>query len=179
MTTTKSAESIRAYYETHGVIQYYQTHGGNYSNPHESAIFKCLDVVFNKHKPCLDNVLDLACGNGVITSYLLATSNVVGIDPYTAVAYQNRVGKKALNYTFQKIGRGEIRDHKYDLIICSFALHLVEYSYLPSICYELAQISPKLLILTPHKRPIIRWGWDLIDELVVDRVRARYYQAAI
>ena len=168
--------SIRTAYATQGVIPFYKSHGNTYRNPHEPTVHECLDMVIQKHTPCLDKVLDLACGSGEITCHLPTTSNVVGIDPYTQDAYEFRIGKKPLSYSFEEIGRGAIRDHRYDLIICSFALHLVAYSYLPSICYELALISPRLLILTPHKRPILRWGWTLIDEFLHNRVRARYYE---
>ena len=47
--------------------------------------------------------------------------------------------------------------------------------------YRLSQLAPALLVLTPHKRPDLRpaWGWTLTGELVVERVRLRYYRSGI
>jgi hypothetical protein len=168
--------SIRASYETYGVLPYYKSYGSTYGNPHEQVIHEVLDIFIDKHKPNLDNILDLACGSGEISSHF-KDNNVIGIDPYTQEAYFNRIGKKPLPYSFEQISQGVISEHQYSIIICSFALHLVESSYLPLICYQLAQISPRLLILTPHKKPIIKWHWNLKDEFVHKRVRARYYES--
>ncbi|KAG6854678.1 hypothetical protein C0991_003327 [Blastosporella zonata] len=50
-----------------------------------------------------------------------------------------------------------------DLIICSFALHLVESpSELFSLLWELSSKARWLVILAPHKKPEIKdgWGWS-------------------
>jgi len=169
--------SIRAAYAAQGVIPYYETHGATYRNPHESIVHECLDKVIQKHNICLNNVLDLAAGSGEISCHLPLSTNIVAIDPYTQDAYFHRMGKMPLSYSFEQIGCGVIRNHKYDIIICSFALHLIGCSYLPSICYELSMISKKLLIITPHKKPTIKCGWSLLDEFVHNRVRVRLYQS--
>lgn len=170
--------SIRAEYEKQGSTAFYKAVGSSYSNPHEKDIQLCLDQVLQMWKPPLNNVLDLACGSGEITSHIKANS-VVGIDPYTHESYLKRTGKKAHKYTFEDIAKGSIKDHRYDLIICSFALHLTDKSRLPDICYALSEISSKLLILTPHKRPEIKWHWKLIGEHVFNRVRARWYEKPV
>ncbi len=168
--------SIRESYATLGVKTFYKDFGHSYSNPHEIAIHNCLDAALATWKLDLTNVLDLACGSGEVTSHLKAT-NIVGIDPYTHEAYYKRTGKNAFKYTFEEIAAGSISDHRYSLIICSFALHLVDLSRLPTLCLALAQISPNMLILTPNKKPIINHGWNKPQELYVDRVRARYYES--
>lgn len=38
-------------------------------------------------------------------------------------------------------------------------MHLADDSLLPGLCIQLALISKHLIILSPHKRPIIKWGW--------------------
>ncbi|MEK8019262.1 MAG: hypothetical protein VSS75_020515, partial [Candidatus Parabeggiatoa sp.] len=60
----------------------------------------------------------------------------------------------------------------------SFALHLVQPSRLPTLLYQLSQIAPSLLVITPHKKPDIKpqWGWTLSQELLIERVRGRLYQ---
>lgn len=167
-------QSIRSHYQSQGIVPFYQKHGGTYSNPHVKDIRKCINVVFSMWKPPMNKVLDLACGSGEITSHIKA-DNITGIDPYTQEAYFKSTGKTALPYSFEDIISGAIQDHSYDLIICSFAMHLLETSRLPALCYALAQVSKNLLILTPHKKPIISWAWNIQGELYLNRVRARWY----
>ena len=166
--------SIRAAYAAQGVIPYYETHGATYRNPHEAIIHECLDKVIVDWKVPLKNVLDLACGSGEVTTHIKA-KKVVGVDPFTNEAYYTRTGQTALPYTFDDIANGALQDSYFDVIICSFALHLVEESRLPGICYALAQVSQQLIIITPNKKPTISCGWTLIDDFVHKRVHTRYY----
>jgi len=127
----------------------------------------------------LSNILDLACGSGEVTLTLRerGCQHITGIDPYTYTAYEERTEQAALRFSFDDIASGAISDHNYSLIICSYALHLVEKSKLPVLCYRLAQVSGSLLILTPHKRPDLKaeWGWKLQGEFVLNRARVRLY----
>ncbi|MBO0723459.1 MAG: hypothetical protein J2P41_21725, partial [Blastocatellia bacterium] len=78
---------------------------------------------------------------------------------------------------FERIAEGALAGRSYSLIVCSFALHLIEVSWLPSLLARLGAISQRLLIITPHKRPVIKsaWGWSIEDEFIRERVRARIY----
>jgi hypothetical protein len=89
------------------------------------------------------------------------------------------VGEPAENITFEQIAEGSLANRRYSLIACSFAMHLCDKSRLPALAIQLSMISPALLILTPHKRPMLRaeWGWDLEGEFVLRRVRARLYRS--
>ena len=107
-------------------------------------------------------------------------------DPFTYNAYLNRTGMKAYKYTFEDIQNGilwELLNDKdydhYSLIICSYALHLCEETRLLSVCYCLSMVGDKLLIITPHKRPVIdeKMGWKLLYDNVFDKVRLRLYQS--
>ena len=102
---------------------------------------------------------------------------ISAIDPFTAAAYETRTGQSCARITFEQIAEGALRGQSYSIIVCSFAMHLVDASRLPALCWELAQIAPQLMILTPHKRPILRedWGWRLHEEILHQRVRARLY----
>jgi hypothetical protein len=54
----------------------------------------------------------------------------------------------------------------YDLIICSFALHLLtEPSELFALLYELSTKCRWLAVIAPHKKPEIKdgWGWERWD----------------
>lgn len=54
----------------------------------------------------------------------------------------------------------------FDLIICSFALHiLTDPSELFALLYELSTKARWLAIVAPHKKPEIKegWGWERWD----------------
>jgi hypothetical protein len=171
--------SIRSQYEKLGVRGFYEQFGRRYRNPHESAIRQVIRAALGQWSPDLSNVLDLACGSGEVTLMLrsMGACSIHGIDPFTADAYRERTGAPAEAADFDAIAAGQLRGRHYTLIISSYALHLVELSRLPLLMIALAEVSDRLLIVTPHKRPLIRleWGWFLHGELVVERVRARYY----
>jgi SAM-dependent methyltransferase len=176
--------SIRHGYEQHGVAGYYQAYGAAYRNPHEQAVRQALGAAVARWQPSLSDVLDLACGSGEATLALrdagqAGAARVTGIDPYTAAAYRERTGQPAETFTFEAIAAGALAGRRYSLIVCSYALHLLEPSRLPGLAYTLSRLAPALLVLTPHKRPDLRveWGWALVGELRVERVRARYYQS--
>jgi SAM-dependent methyltransferase len=171
--------AIRAGYEQYGVEGFYQRFGDSYRNPHERAIRATLKAAVARWELPLDRVLDLACGSGEVTLGLRELGGAVidGIDPYTQLAYAARTGQIAEPITFEQIVAGAIAGRSYGTIVCSFALHLVAPSRLPALAAQLSLLSTALLVLTPHKRPQLRpeWGWHCVDELVVERVRARYY----
>jgi SAM-dependent methyltransferase len=177
------AQSIRAAYERHGVRQFYERRGPQYRNPHEAAIERVLRAAVAKWSLDLSQVLDLACGSGEATLVLrsLGAGAITGIDPFTADAYRARTGAEAERLTFEEIVAGSLAGRHFSLIVCSFALHLVEQSRLPSLAFQLSRVADSLLILTPHKRPVLKpdWGWQLVGEIVIERVRARYYRSSI
>jgi 2-polyprenyl-3-methyl-5-hydroxy-6-metoxy-1,4-benzoquinol methylase len=175
------SDSIRAEYERHGAQQFYERSGGQYRNPHEPAIERVLRAAVTKWSPDSGRVLDLACGSGEVTLVMrsLGAGTVHGIDPFTADAYRERTGAEAERLTFEEIAAGALASRRYSLIVCSFALHLVEPSRLPTLAYQLSRVAGSLLILTPHKRPVLKpeWGWQMVGEIVIERVRARYYRS--
>ena len=176
----KQTKAIRHEYESRGVKGFYQD-SGEYRNPHEPQIERLLGIVSGEWNLDLSRVLDLAAGSGEVTLALrgLGAGLIDAIDPFTFEAYQARTGQTAGRETFGQIAEGELSGRSYSLIVCSFALHLVEPSRLPKLAQQLADIGDRLLILTPHKRPRIRsaWGWEMEREIVVQRVRARLYRS--
>ena len=176
---TGYSSAIRKGYEEYSVAGFYEKFGDDYRNPHEAAIQAILPLAVNQWQLDLAKVLDLACGSGEVTLVLksLGASDIDGIDPYTYNAYFKRTGQSAATFTFEEIASGIISDRNYSLIICSFALHLVDDSRLPVLAYQLSLIAKAIVIITPHKRPQLKpeWGWIYLDEIVVDRVRARLF----
>jgi trans-aconitate methyltransferase len=173
---------IRKAYEQHGVRGYYQRHGAGYRNPHEASVARALAAAVQSWQPDLRHVLDLACGSGEATLALrqLGASAIDGVDPYTGPAYLARTGQPAEPLTFEAIAAGAMAGRRFSLIVCSYALHLLEPSRLPQLAYTLSQLAPALLVLTPHKRPALRrtWGWEQVGEMVVERVRVRYFNSS-
>jgi hypothetical protein len=172
--------AVRAAYERYGVQGYYARFGATYRNPHERAICSALGTAIARWHIPLDRVLDLACGSGEATLAIreLGANIIDGVDPYTYDAYAERTGRTAERLTFEQIAAGALAGRHYDTVICSFAMHLAEPSRLPALALQISLVADHLLILTPHKRPALKpeWGWSLAGELVVDRVRARYYR---
>lgn len=177
----ETSKAIRHEYEDRGVEGFYREAGNRYRNPHEPQIRRSLSVVVREWKLDLSRVLDLAAGSGEVTLSLrdLGAAAIEGIDPFTHAAYRERTGREAGRESFEQIAAGALSGRSYSLIVCSFALHLVEPSRLAQLCYQLSTVGDRLLILTPHKRPEIRqpWGWDLTAEKVLSRVRSRLYQS--
>ncbi len=175
--------SIRAEYEAHGPAEYYRRHGAHYRNPHEQQVRSALHAAVKAWALDLRHVLDLACGSGEATLALweAGAARVDGVDPYTAAAYVERTGQAAETLSFEAVAAGALEGRRYSLIVCSYALHLLEESRLPQVAYQLSRAAPGLLVLTPHKRPQLReaWGWRLREEQVVERVRARLYASPI
>lgn len=177
---TEGGESaIRLQYERFGVADYYSGFGAEYRNPHEKIVREVLRESITRWQPDLSSVLDLACGSGEVTMLLreLGCQQIDAVDPYTGEAYLARTGQKADTVSFEDIASGALAGRHYGLVVCSFAMHLIDESWLPSLLTQLGLITDCLMIITPHKRPEIRvdWGWLLKDELIIERVRARLY----
>lgn len=172
--------AVRNAYQAVGVTGYYASHGDSYRNPHEPIIGELLGQFAAPLIAAGPRVLDLACGSGEVTLALrsIGEFQVTGLDPYTAAAYQARTGAEPLTLTFEQIAAGGLSTLRFDTVICSFALHLVEESRLPLLLHQLAEIASHLLVLTPHKRPDLRpqWGWRLSREVLHERVRGRLYE---
>jgi hypothetical protein len=173
--------SVRGEYEKHGADDYYRRFGRDYRNPHEPIVRDSLKVAVETWPLDLSHVLDLAAGSGEATLALLALGamRVDAADPYTHEAYAARVGAPPQRLSFEDVAAGALAGRRYSLVVCSFALHLCETSRLPAVAYQLSLVAPDLLILTPHKRPVIRpeWGWALAGETYIERVRSRWYRS--
>ncbi|KAG7088613.1 hypothetical protein E1B28_012587 [Marasmius oreades] len=142
---------------------------------------------------------------------------VIAADPYTAAAFVERTGLPCSSLSFRDISDGalpetvarvlpsqltkdeesaisEAEGPKLEMVVCSFALHLVENSSeLFSLLWELSTKTRWLVVLAPHKKPEIKegWGWskwnldswsegqmgDHNGELLHERVHCRVYRS--
>jgi hypothetical protein len=76
---------------------------------------------------------------------------------------------------FEEIADGALED-QFDVIVCSYAMHLLDHSLLFALLWQLRANSQLLIIITPHKRPVITeaMGWSLLEELRFPDCRQRY-----
>jgi len=104
---------------------------------------------------------------------------VTATDPYTYDAFEKRTGRKCERISFEEIEQGALEERPFDLIISCFALHLVTEERLFPLCTQMALSSKYLIVVSPHKRPIITemMGWKLVNENVVERVKSRLYKS--
>lgn len=151
-------------------------------------------------------ILDLACGSGeatvgvqewfkklegtheneTLTLKLPSKTqklllDVKACDPYTQEAYLQRTGLTCESWSFEDIENGvlELNGLMFDVVIVSFALHLLDESRLLSLCTQLALCCTHLLIISPHKKPEMKdaYGFTLVDSITIDRVHGRLFQS--
>ena len=191
--------AIRNEYATHldGADGYYREFGHKYRNPHEdgvAAMVARIPALFPELDLQKASLLDLACGSGEVTIALLnsnlgVTANqITACDPYTSDAFAARTkthqatrpGLTAKTWSFADIANGALGERRFDLIVCAYALHLCEQSWLPAVCMALAAASDRLVVITPHKRPELEswWGWTQHEEYrdPAYRIRLRSYE---
>jgi len=146
--------SIRAEYEKYGVKEYYTNHRKTYRNYHEKEVNELLLRILNIINK-QDNILDLCCGNGLVTKILMKNGydNIIGCDPYMYQEYKIETNKKCLKYNFIDIINYKL-NIKNNIVICSFGLHLCEKYNLKMLINALKYNGMEILIIiTPHKQP--------------------------
>ncbi|KAG9315574.1 hypothetical protein JVU11DRAFT_3210 [Chiua virens] len=107
---------------------------------------------------------------------------IAAADPYTRAAYSERTTLPCAPLSFRDISQGmlppnvspmssighsgagntDVAIDRIDMVVCSFALHLVEpSSELFALLWELSTKANWLVVLAPHKKPEIKegWGW--------------------
>ena len=109
---------------------------------------------------------------------------ITGCDPFTQAAYLARTGNAAQSWSFEDIASGCLDEHwAFDVVVCCYALHLVEPSWMSGLLWELARTCKALVIVSPHKRPVIPpdHGWLPAEpvEIRVDRVHVRCYYSCM
>ncbi|KAH7724380.1 hypothetical protein AAVH_08084 [Aphelenchoides avenae] len=192
---SKATGGLSGRYNEEGVENYYARVAETYRNPHEREVHAALQVAFKDRdyearilghtgKEKKDSrILDLACGSGEVTLCLrdkLDWPSVDGMDPFTSDAYAARTGHPAEAVTFMDISNGALDGRQWDLVICSYALHLAPAGVLPTMCLQMALCSPFFVIISPHKLPVMKdeYGWTLEDEFVHERVHIRLFKSA-
>ena len=128
----------------------------------------------NKHK----KILDLACGDGLITKWIGNKSDVIGSDGYLHERYTRETCKKCYPYTFANIcDFNNSIDNNFDLIVFSYAIDLVEDSYIQQLLYRLSLLSKELLIIRPNKHLINSPFWIYHESHYEGKAKASLYKS--
>lgn len=169
--------SIRSRYVDMGVEQYYRQHAMDYDNPHEEIIRYHLDFRLKNKEIGNLSVLDLCCGGGEVSKFLTENGivDIEGCDPFTHELYVQNTNLPCHTFDFKHLATKGL-DKEYDLIICSFAMHLCPDSMLHTLLYNLSVSCNQLLIITPNKKPFIdSSSFTFENEVIYNRVYSRLY----
>lgn len=170
--------SFRQLYSKSGPDDFYIQNANKYKNPHELIVQM---IVSNFKFPLYTTFLDLGCGGGEVTMALqsIGYTRIKGLDPYTFDLYTCNTGIPAYPWSFQDVAYNFIDLGKYDVVIASFSLHLCPKNVLKLVCLNLALVAKQLIIISPHKNPVIHddYGWILQDAYTIDRVHTRVYKS--
>ena len=157
-------------YQKHGIDNYYKIHSKEYYNPHEEKIknlyIKHILNMITKH----DNILDIACGDGMIARMINNynnNKNIDGIDPY----FNNKYTQMKLS--FEDISKGELNkyDKIYNIAICSYAFHLMDKKIIYDFMSQISLKTRKFIIITPSKKININHPlWKVTKEIREDKI---------
>ena len=169
---------IRDEYSKQGVKNFYQFNKDNYINPHINSIHKSLDWILAKIN--INDYLDLACGNGEVSEYLIKKgfNNCKGCDPYFKEIYIKKHKSLCYDLTFEQIVTNGLPNF-FDTIICSYAIHLCPKSYFKTLLYQLSLKCNNLVIISPSKYPKIEDFFELKDSIIIDRTHVRIFTSIL
>ncbi|BGP39854.1 hypothetical protein JCM10449v2_003809 [Rhodotorula kratochvilovae] len=226
MARNNLSHSMRDNYGTHGVENYYRIVQESYRNPHYLGLKRVLTQVMDRAFTLarLANSLRLPHYRVLLfdtppfpqPSIPEPELSIMAADPFTAPAYRARTGLPCLELSFADVAAGQLPApgsstapepgaedvELFDVVIVSFALHLVESSSeLWALLAELGKRARWLCVTAPHKKPDVKdsWGWRRWDpsaawrpadgredvggekgdgaEIVLERVRLRLWRS--
>ncbi|KAI5454660.1 hypothetical protein NCC49_003551 [Naganishia albida] len=134
-----------------------------------------------RQAPAVANASNNVAGSKIDSS--IPELRIIATDPFTVSAYETRTSGTCLPLSFEDIVQGKLpgTPKQYDLVICSFALHLVgDHSEMFSLLYELSQRAKWMVVLAPHKKPEIKegWGWIHWDITAWEDGRSKLYTSS-
>jgi hypothetical protein len=152
-------------YKKYGIAEYYKNYSKDYYNPHHVQIkdiyLKYILNLISRN----DNILDIACGDGLITRLINTYShnyNIDGLDPYFDNIYTK------FHYSFEDIAKGALNniEKKYNIGICCYAFHLINESWKYDFLSNLSLKISKFIIITPSKKIKIKHPlWKITNEI--------------
>ena len=147
---------LRHAYENEGSDDYYRHHALEYKNPHEEQVREL--VLRNAERLDYSQALDLCAGGGEVSKVwqALGYDNFMACDAYTHQLYKRNLKKPCLPYSFDDFLRGKFTfPHQFTCMLSSFALHLCPEEWLFVVTQNLFAYTDNLVIITPHKRPVL------------------------
>jgi 2-polyprenyl-3-methyl-5-hydroxy-6-metoxy-1,4-benzoquinol methylase len=166
-------------YQKFGVKQYYQNYSTQYYNPHQHKIKNIFTKYISNIIKVNNKILDLACGDGLISRIILEQKNQImieGSDPFFDNKYCH------YKFSFEDIAKGELNafNYNYDMVICSYAFHLIQQEWKYDFLSNLALKTQYFIIITPSKKiTIIHPLWTKIKEVREDKITLLIYQCLI
>ena len=157
-------------YQKYGVEKYYINCSKSYYNPHQNKITEIYKKYISKLIKQSDNILDIACGDGLITklvNHYNSNYNTYGIDPY----FENKFVTYKLS--FESVAKGELNNFNtyYDISICSYAFHLIDDNWIYDFLTQLSLKTSKFIIITPSKKIKINHPlWNISDVIREDKI---------
>ena len=91
----------------------------------------------------------------------LGYKDISGVDPYTYTRYEEVTGLPCGRHAFVDILNGAMDGEKYDVIVISYALHLVKDGMMHDFCRKLGELGKKMILIAPHKFPVMKesYAW--------------------
>jgi trans-aconitate methyltransferase len=163
-------------YRQMGVHRFYEEHHKDYANPHKAYVEDCLTHLWdNRWK----TVLDLACGDGLVTKWLKNVQKdciIEGCDKYFSHRYQEETSQPCYGYSFEDIAKGltEFKYH-YDCIIMSYAIDLVPHSYLNSFLWMISMLGDHFLVIRPNNHVINHSSYDMLKKVKFEKSKGFVY----
>ena len=158
-------KAIREEYADQGVEAFYKTHAHVYENPHFPYIKSLLEK--NKNRLDYSTVFDFCGGGGEVSLILqgLGFEKAIGCDPFTYKLFEKNTGTPCWRFSFEEVVKGKLvakyppqyntSKKPFSSIICSFGMHLCPEKMLQPLAFQLFMLSETLVIITPHKRPVL------------------------
>lgn len=171
--------SIRKEYETLGVDTYYSDNAETYHNPHANFALNCLDRLWKKD---FISVLDFACGDGLVSKHLAknkAVRSVVGCDKFLFSRYQRETRNECFQYSFEDVALGLFELPKVDVVVFSYAIDIVEQSYLNNLLYSLSTIADNMIVIRPNNHVVEHFSWSVSESVKVEKSRGILYTKTI
>lgn len=171
---------ITEQYRSIGVQEYYQDEETQrtYENPHADFVHDAVKMAFYQNFTENASVLDLCCGNGLVSSSLksFGVHNIEGSDKYMFERYTEETGFKCYPYSVEDIADFNVQfDQYYDVIICSYAFDIVPDSYRNKLLYALSTYTDTLIIVRPNSHEIYSDIWKMDFRWKVAKSTAMIY----
>jgi 2-polyprenyl-3-methyl-5-hydroxy-6-metoxy-1,4-benzoquinol methylase len=137
-------------YRSEGVGKFYENHSQEYANPHALYVEQCLNFCSFQSG---ESILDLGCGDGLITKILKQRGPyyLIGLDKYMAQRYRDETGFICYEASFEEVAmKGLPTDEHFDTVICSYMVDIIPESYRHNFFWNVAAQTNRLMVIRPN-----------------------------